>query len=154
MYEGVIGDKNMSDTYNAAAIIGCRIPKSKVFVGKPVRGCDHDLPQPYAISEEKFCNKCGKPLWVTLHEAIPEYDYDQETLCGLRVFGYEDDYDDFIYVSGPGAVSEYNSSYPEPIEKISKGSIEPAAEEIESVLFQHGLWDETQFGIWLIVWCS
>lgn len=141
----------MSPTYHAAAVVGCRIPKSKIFLKERFRGCEHGLPQPCDSGKEEFCAQCGKLLWVTLHKAIPEYNTDMGTLCTFRVFDIE--WEDFITVAAPGEVSEtdFDSYTLANRLDIPTSSV---AKRMERSLGQFGLWDETTFGIWAVLWVS
>lgn len=141
----------MSTTYHAAAVIGCRIPKSKLFLEEEIRGCEHELPKKYDSDETQFCAQCGKLLWVTLHKTIPEYNPGMKTLCTFRVFDIE--WEDFITVAAPGEVSEtdFNSYSLANRLGIPAPSV---AERMERSLGELGLWDETTFGIWAVLWTS
>ncbi|KKN99069.1 hypothetical protein LCGC14_0143160 [marine sediment metagenome] len=140
----------MSTTYHAAAVVGCRIPKSKIFLTEKVRECEHNIPES-RIKDDEFCAKCGKPLWVTLHKTIPEYNRDMNTLCTFRVFDIE--WEDFITVAGPGAVSEVANDCEKPSQLIHLPASD-VRKRMERGLEKIGLWDDNEFGIWAILWGS
>lgn len=45
----------MGVTYNAAAVIGCKVPKSKIWVNKKTRSYQHVI-----HGHVNFCSECGK----------------------------------------------------------------------------------------------
>lgn len=141
----------MPPVYKAAAVVGCKIDRSKLFLTEDVRGCEHDLPQPWATSEAKFYGQCAKPLWVTIHKPILKYNPNKETLCGLRVF--ENNFGDDVVV-GDIYVEDSSDLMLQP-EMIAVHLVNDVVRnKIKGKLEPLNLWDEEQLGIWLITWAE
>lgn len=135
----------MSTTYHAAAILGCRIDESKIFFKKEIRTCDH----PLSDNNPKFCSECGKSVFLMVDTAIDEYDYSDQTLSGLRVFGnYVSDQVIIAVDSSIVDSEEWISTRIDPDHTIGSHSY------LKEVLEPLGLWDEKQFGIWCMMWAN
>lgn len=137
----------MSTTYHAATIVGCKIDRSKIFFNQKVRQCEHLVPE--IIRDIKFCPKCGKEMWIKKEVSIPEYDEDKEALCGFRTFFSDED--DCVFVAGEYIETD-NNIYT-PIEMLSTDTYE-IRKRLKTALEPFDLWDERQFGIWLVTWYS
>ena len=138
----------MSTTHHAAAIIGCKIDKSKVMFEKSVRSCEHTA----LTHPAKFCPECGKKLWGVDTTSIIEYNRSDNELCGFRVF--DNEYDDYILVVGRSVEIDtdcYNTSAKL---DIVNDDISFDRKVLESSLKPVGLWDEKEFGIWVCMWIS
>lgn len=141
----------MSTEYNAAAIVGCKIDKSKVFFTEEVRSCKHPIP----MENAKFCPECGKNVFLKHNRAIPQYDWDEEstsgfsTICGFTVFNYE--CNDFLIVAGKFTKTDFYSEEPE---MLDISTINDVLLKLKLALEPCGLWDEKQFGIHVFQWCS
>lgn len=135
----------MSTTYNAAAIVGCKIDKSKVFFIEQVRSCKH----PISIENAKFCPECGEEVFVEQDGAIPQYDQDEKTICGFRAFYNE--YNDFIIVASEFAEIDFYSEEPK---MIDVDTVNGAQLRLKLALEPYNLWDKKQFGIHVFQWCS
>ena len=138
----------MSTTYHAAAVIGCRIERSQLFCTEQKRGCGHDLPQPWATSEAKFCDQCGNQLWIGLQTAIPEYDQGKGTVCGFRLI--DNHWDDYVYVVGEISTTNTDGAL---TTKLTPDLIH-IQDCFELELSGTDLWDEDEFGIWPFLWYS
>lgn len=141
----------MSVTYHAAAIVGCKIDKSEIFFLRKVRLCEHPLPDEnlqllYPKESTKFCQDCGKKLWKKEEKPIPQYDPDEEILCGLRVFSNK--YDDFVIVAIRFVTTDDN--YPKML--ASRAVDDTMRSSLKIALQPHRLWDDRAFGIWVIMW--
>ncbi len=151
----------MSTTYHAAAIIGCRIDRSRIFLPERVKRCEHP-----SDGNAKFCSRCGQKMWKSVNKPIPQYDINDNTIGGLKVFG--DDYDDHVFVAGSFvSVDQYGGSHhpyaiiDAPVEMLTVGSAAACGESglahtrLRKVLIPLGLWDDgEQFGIWVVMWCT
>jgi DNA-directed RNA polymerase subunit RPC12/RpoP len=144
----------MSTTYHAAAIVGCKIDGSKIFFNKEVRACKHLIPsQTPGLPPEnaKFCSECGKKVWSKVSTSIPQYDEEEETLCGFRVF--YDENDDCVFVAGEYTeIPNELEALPEMLDAGAAG--DTVRRNLKATLKPLGLWDEKQFGIWLVTWYS
>lgn len=137
----------MSTTYHAAAVVGCKINKSKIFFTEKVRGCGHYS----ALAEDKFCPHCGQKAWREERRSILEYDKDEGTICGFRVFNNE--HENYVFVAG--RCTETDQFAYQPAKMLGTSTIHTEVQmKLKSALAPLGLWDYEQFGIWVIVWTS
>ena len=134
----------MSTTHHAAAIVGCRIPLSKLFVTNTIRSCGHPTP----IGNAQFCPDCGKKLWQEVKQPISQYDHDASSLCGYRVFAFTVD-SDYVYISD--LFSEVKNEHYEKPRPITIDQIPPIKIRIRAILGDIGLWNEDEFGIWPVL---
>ena len=142
----------MSTTHHAAAIVGCKIDKSEIFLKEKVRSCEHPLPEGVRFRNyAKFCPDCGKKLWREEQKTIPQYDCYEETLCGFRVFYNE--YDDFVIVASEFTETDNHSLIPLNMINISATNI-IMQRGLKNALKPHGLWNAETFGIWVVLWYS
>ncbi len=137
----------MSTTYHAAAIIGCRIPRSKIFLKKKIRTCEHTLSE----GNPKFCQECGKRIHLTIDSAIDEYNSDNNTIGGLGVFG--NNFSDQVLLAADAAVVDCEEWISDMI-SINPSSHNRLKQKIKSILEPLDLWDEEQFGVWGMIWTS
>ncbi len=144
----------MRTTYHAAAVVGCRVDRSKVFILEDVRLCSHPLPSMETQRlrmDVNFCPICGKKLWSKEYKSIPQYDFVDETICGLRVVSNE--YNDEVYIAAEVAEIDTHLDYDG--KSISPHGIDTTVRErIKAILEPIGLWNEEEFGIWVVMWCS
>jgi hypothetical protein len=138
----------MSTTYHAAAVVGCLVPRSKIFLKKEMRTCDHPIPE----GNPKFCSECGKRVYLMVNTTIEEYDRDSRTLNGLCVF--DNDYSDQILVAAEHAVVDTEEQISSMINIYSSKDMQLLKRGVRLVLKPLGLWDEKQFGVFCIVWTS
>ncbi len=142
----------MGVDYSAKAVIGCRISGSDTKTTKQVRGCKHSIP----TKKVKFCPECGKPAWEEEDVILPFFreavhdDYkDQPKLA--TDFGFFQSTDNEHFVVGYGLiVSDRDGG----IDSMTVPDLEGTKQECKEVLEPLGLWDESQFGLWVICYCS
>ena len=133
-------------TDHAVVVIGCKVDKSQVFMTKDMRVCEHQL----QVEGAKFCSECGKRAWKTTTTAIEEFDDRgcETTLSGLLVF---DDYSsDFILVAGESI--NFDDSSKDNAAMLRTNLVDVAKRRVKAALGPLGLWDDDQFGIWLMTW--
>jgi len=139
----------MSTTYHAIAIVGCKVDKSKLFTTDLVRSCEHPIP----VGGVKFCPECGKRTYKKTKKPIQDYDTDKETVCGKRVFGHYYDTNFVIIAEQCVAVDNYDG----PLAKMLPITVTDTTtweNKLRAVLEPLGLWDDEQFGIWTMLYCS
>jgi hypothetical protein len=139
----------MSDYY-AHAIIGCEVPKKKLFKTEFVKGCPHQN-----ATSANFCPQCGKKAWV--EEKIFLFE-DDNFNAKLNEFGLiiERCTDDSGFVIGlekfcsPQVDINYNGCY----KKAEAVDFTSAREQTMYALDQLGLWNPKAFGLWVVGYCS
>jgi hypothetical protein len=142
----------MSTTYYAVAIVGCKVEKSRVQLEKRSRNyCEHNPSNDECL---EYCPRCGKHLWHIKKVWIPQFDEDEETICGFRVFYNE--YEDYVIIAGDFVATDcdgyaMNGSMLT-VDTNVTGIIAPFAEsrqKLRAAIEPIGLWDDgKQFGIW------
>lgn len=136
----------MRVTHHAAVIVGCRVDKSEIFFEEEVRSCEHRILEGNA----KFCPYCGKELWIQIDKSIPQYNENEKTLCGFRVF--HNKYDDFVFVAGE--FTEIDNYSDTPLEMLDAAACVVVQRKLKFALRPLHLWNEKQFGIWVVMWRS
>lgn len=126
----------------AWAVIGVPLRKQQLLLKKEVLGCSCN-----PDSENKFCPVCGKPAKKTVeepvfkgkHGGLPEYDEELAPDVVLR----RPDSEAADYYLGVHFVAQarYFAGIPDftGIKEKIKGLLEPC-----------GLWDEEDFGLWVV----
>jgi len=140
----------MSTTYTAYTVVGIRIAEEDLEIKKELiktRGCSHDIPDP----DTKFCSECGKPIWIEKqksHELIEPGD----ELFGVFNIAWDTDYD-HAFIGELRKVGPYDddsnkkfNGFPSNFEDLKK--------ELKKALDKHGLWNEDNFGVWTVLYCS
>jgi hypothetical protein len=140
------------------AVIGCILDRSKIAVKQEkVKTFKHDYPED---GETKFDPKTGIPLWKTIE--YPEYIFDAYDCEGrakvIKLNGLN------IFISGGGNTPEVigigtgRKTYSNGGEAYD---FRPLVEDLDSikkrikdVLEPIGMWDETSFGLYSILYCS
>lgn len=136
----------MSTTHHAAAIVGCLIPRSKLFSKKKVRTCGHPLPE----GNPQYCQDCGKRIYLMVDIAIEGYDVDSATINGLKVF--DSGYSNYVCVATAFAevdTEDWISSILDTVHVLAGSRA-----HFKQVLEPLGLWTEKHFGIWCVMWTS
>jgi hypothetical protein len=129
----------MGVEWNANTVVGCEVPRDKLYKTSVVSGCRH-ANAPGA----KFCSQCGAKAWIEQEEPIDRYDRDRGKLGTLSVCGTTDGERMFV-----GIVSE---SCDQGRSQAKKMPIYLDAEVIvRQQLDPLGLWDPTTFGIWCVM---
>jgi len=139
----------------AVAVIGVKcspgVIKSALFKLGQERGCKHELPDGM-----NFCPECGAASYVTVSNAIDEYEDgegDGDKLYGYELVhrgeGYYDDPEYIAYVTS-GCVSARQSK------SINLGELNLIDIEIEmkEKLEPLGLWDRKRFGLHVLLYES
>lgn len=135
--------------------IGLKVPKEKVIVEvEECRNLCSCVPQtPDNYPETKYCPKCGQLVRRLVKSDkllfdIPEDYYNEESrIKGWEVKHDTDAYNFYICIFTSGLVERYKISS---IPVITTETIAKFKADMESV----GLWDEEQFGLWTVTYCS
>lgn len=135
----------MGTTYKAVTVVGCKIPKSRLFEIKVIRGCEHQIPESLKI-DAQFCPQCGKKLWIETTCVDPQYDEAQGTLCGFRVFSNH--WDDFVIVAGRGAYVEADLHSGPNVLNVYTPNV---SKDMERRMSEYGFWCDEMFGIWSLL---
>ena len=120
------------------------------------RGCSHSVPE-----NDKFCSECGRPNWVEDVPDLSVYEVMDDIFKGSlgEEFGYRytTDQEEYVVVVERFCSSQLDLNYGPTLNCISI----PSDEEVKIIkaklmelLEPLGLWDENQFGIWNIGYCS
>ncbi len=141
----------MSTTYHAHAIVGLRLPYSALLVKEMVRSCGHV--HPGKTSDAPYCSHCGKEMWTEETRFREEFDAWDQRLGGIRVLISQ--YNDFVFVCGMHCGTKLDGdedgfkrfNHTEAREKLIK-------ERIKIAMSNLGLWDENEFGKWLVLTTS
>lgn len=140
------GVNKMSVDHYAVMALGCRIDASKLMFSKRVYApsCHHNI----HTASDNFCSECGAKVSVNVSVFHNEYNECTDALRGLPVFWYDDDEwaviaSEYITTEMSQKMLSFNTiSHPESAQKL-KSALEPL-----------NMWNEEQFGIWLITGCS
>jgi len=141
----------MSTTYHAHAIVGLRIPISALITKEKVRGCEHV--HPGKTADAPFCSTCGKKMWEEETDYRKEYDPCEETLGGIGVVISQ--YRDFVFVCGMHCETKLDGDE-NGFKRFNHTSVreELVRERIKTAMSSLGLWDEKEFGKWVVMTAS
>ena len=116
------------------------------------RGCEH------RVTKAKHCSKCGKPMWVEgMKRLIDIPNLDEDSFFG----GLIGDFDlerpnsemDALFV-GRKFDGRKNGSYDYPTEfkvDLPQRKVSEIKKALREFLEPYGLWDEKQFGFWVLL---
>jgi len=135
----------MSVNYYAYAVIGCGVPMDDLYKERQIPHVGHHVP-----SGAKFCPTCGKPAEITIREPI--FNEDSDTLGGFTVWwGTDRKY----AVIGDGASTGSSNGGEEVIySNVDWDRIGDLKAQLKEMLSAFGLWDESKFGLYAILYCS
>jgi hypothetical protein len=150
-------ENKMGADWYSMTCIGLKVPKGKVIEEvdeyRNLCGC---VPQvdPDVYPEAKFCPNCGRLIRRSVTIDKPLYDAfagdyynDVVELSSWTVKHDTDAYNFYICIYTSGLVERYKRS---DIPNISEEVLDKFKADMESL----GLWDEEQFGLWTITYCS
>ncbi len=141
----------MSVFVRCYAAVGVKIDKNKLYKSRAVRGCVHSLP--WTITG-KHCAQCGKLLWVGEDVLIDGYDEVKETLCGFKVLlanGGSRSNDAIICNQLIEAGDPLEGGWVTAVLPLAMTAINGhVMSNMQVVLEPLGLWDPSQYGIWVI----
>ena len=137
----------MGADYYSYAVIGVKIDPEKLTKVTQVRGCDCDTDL-----TGKFCSNCGAEIFVEEEENIPEYDEDKETLYDHKII-FRTDNETAIVAVIFAKDKDYNKDNNHSFEQIPD-NIKELKEELKNTLSPLGFWDEKEFGLWSVLYCS
>lgn len=136
-------------SFKATAILGCRLFPGKVWKMVSRKTCEHDNPD-----QEKYCPVCGKIATVT-EEVAPDVILAMlsgEVVKGLRIaspVGSQAIGRDEMYC-GQGC-SAHNVAPWALGAKFRTEDFDRVREQCRAFLDPLGLWEEEEFGVWLVV---
>lgn len=141
----------MSTIYHAHMIVGLRLPFSVLINKEMVRSCEHV--HPGKTGDAPFCSQCGQKMWVEKGTYRKEFNPVVETLGGIGTIISK--YHDFVFVCG--MYTEISHDEEGPCVKrfhYTEAREELVKERIKTAMSNLGLWDESEFGQWLVMTCS
>ncbi len=134
----------MSVTYRAKAFIGCKVTRDRLFHTVKARGCDHA-----PLHSTLYCPHCGKLMWVDKKVPISQWD-EEDDLSGLTlVHGMGDE----LYACVRYVVAE-DSGIADKLMPLHEDSVAMTKRMLQVKLEPLGLWDESTFGLWSVLYCS
>lgn len=145
----------MSVSYSSYAVIGVKIDPKKLVITEKVRNCSCEVKN---IEKKKFCSSCGKKVFVEEDTYIPQYDDDAHkkdfpfyySLCGFPLIYNTDNIDAFVAFICCEC-DDYNDN---PFSDLSNINIEEVKTKMREKLEPMGLWNEENFGLWAVQYCS
>lgn len=141
----------MSTSCDAKAMIGVLIEISRLAETKRVRGCEHET----TSITSNYCQSCGKPIWVKKEIMIDGYEdynnafYGDGILHGLRVVYCQDEYT--VIVAAICTERACARKGMQQMLEIDDDDILKARELLRSKLEPIGFWDESKFGLWVVM---
>ena len=129
----------MGVDYYSYAFIGQKLNKNKLYQETIVAGCNHQNPD-----TANFCSVCGKRAVI-----------DFESLKGISAIESTDNTEIFLALnhhqvkSGSSRGGE-NLAF----RTLDSKAVEEAKTVLKELLEPYGLWDEKQFGLWTVLYCS
>jgi hypothetical protein len=145
----------MSANYKACAIIGVRIEKKKLYRTITVPGCSC-LP----VHGAKFCPECGKPALKSIEEPMVGFDptgedsKDFEPRFFGKTFVTEGTNSEYIYVGYFVDSESSQTSSRAAMAAVDYSTVSESRKALMALLAPHGLWDESAFGMWAVLYCS
>lgn len=135
----------MSVSYSAYALIGVRVPVARFYHQVPIRSCAHEFDSAY-----HYCPICGKP--ASQYARVPMLDTSHEALQGLHVIAPTpiSGEPQYVYIADQYAQTDWNESagqMPLP----TGAEVLAAYAKMRAVLEPVGLWDGTQFRLWVVL---
>lgn len=152
----------MSCSSYGYVIIGCKIDEKKLNLAiekirdnskKETTGCSHDVPE-----QNKFCPECGAPKKIITMNGLLSVREFLDNINGLFVVASTDEEDFFgtidrKYIVRTGDINESGGGYRE-LKIPSVLEVNDISSKLEQILSPYGLWDENNFKIWLVGYCS
>ncbi len=148
----------MGVSVSVYGILGVRIPdRDRLYSSRRTRGCSHALPY---YGAGKFCPTCGKPVWEGEDVPVDGYDDGRETgseptLGGLDVLSTSSENQ-----SREAFVCSLQLQLGDPMyggwvsglaaDRAELADVAGAAKELRELLEPLGLWDEKEFGFWVV----
>ncbi len=138
----------MGADFSAYTIIGISIDKERLFEpSKIVRAYDHN----YFETDGEYCPRTGKKLWKIVQDSIPEWDGDEE-LGEYKVHRSTNGYD---YIIGVVAADDTYSNGGNSVDFTRlPDNLAELKQDLKNYLEPLGMWDETNFGLYSILYCS
>lgn len=141
----------MSTTYHAHVIVGFRLPFSAIMTTKKRRSCCHS--HTGKAADAPYCSQCGKEMWVEETSYRKEFNPGATTLGGIGIVRSQ--YDDFVFVCGMHCETKLDGDNDGCKRFHHTGALEELVKErIKTAMSNLGLWDEREFGTWLVMTCS
>lgn len=141
----------MGVNYSCSAAIGCRVPREKLYRPGKIRCCSH--PE----VEAAFCPQCGRKMWqngTMPHEGWKEVKGETVSFKGFP-FAYNTDQKDIIIcVKGGMAKPSWRDRDSELKRVDIPDDMLAKIQELKKALEAEGMWDEKEFGLWAILYCS
>tara|TARA_Y100000034_G_scaffold37672_2_gene46322 strand:- start:2476 stop:2889 length:414 start_codon:yes stop_codon:yes gene_type:complete len=136
----------MSAVWHSYAVIGILIDKDKLYKeAKTVKAFAHNHPRTM-----KFCPDTGKELWKEVREPIPEWD-ESETLGSFKVHTSTDSHDHVVGIIAADEAEMRGSGVD--FTKLPD-NLADEKYKLKELLEPLGLWDESKFGLYSILYCS
>lgn len=139
----------MGASWSSYTFVGVRLDVSKLYVEveKEVPGCEHANPE-----TAKFCSTCGKPARV---KKVVE-SADLERLPGVEVvYGTYDErgrqHRQVFVARKKDLTCADDRDY---FKRLDVTDGVEAKAFLQQLLEPYGLWDEKEFGIWNVLYCS
>jgi len=138
----------MGVSYSAYTVVGIRVKEHQLYKEKRIRECKHPF-----VEDARFCPVCGKSMFSVEYESIAGYDEGSVEFLGFDVYGGTLNEDDSIGTDifiGVGCLvdDEYE---PKKFDLLNE---EEVRNELKKKLEPLGLWNEKDFGIWTVLYCS
>ncbi len=139
----------MGADWSAKTVLGVKVPEQKLYTTVRVPGCAHPKGE-----KDACCPHCGAKAWKELREPISGYDPDKLTLGAFAVVkGTHSEHGATeTFIAFRSLEAEENKQVL--LLRLDDELIAKAKSALRTDLESHGLWDESQFGIWCILYCS
>lgn len=146
----------MGADYYSMTVIGLKVPKDNIMneIELLINRCSCNPQTPNSNTSIKYCQHCGnllnksikveKPLFDEFNE---DYLNEENTICSWPITYDTDAHNFYVCIYNSGHVEREKRSN---IPCLSERIISKFKTDMKSV----NLWDEEQFGLWTITYCS
>ena len=136
----------MGVDYYAYAFIGQKINKQKMNKDVLTAGCNHQNP-----GTANFCSVCGKRAFTVTQQPVIDF----ESLKGISAIESTDNEEIFLALNHHQVKSGTSRGGENLAFRIlDSKAVEEAKTVLKELLEPYGLWDEKQFGLWTVLYCS
>jgi hypothetical protein len=140
----------MGVDYSAVALIGVRVDLDNLMPKKKVKAFPHDYPE-----ETMFCPKTGRKLWDVERVPVDGYDEGKDLFHGFRVHAgtnWSDGTHEMFIAFESVRVKDDDGTAIRHLTGVN--CISEMSKCMQSVLEPLGMWDENEFGLWVVLVCS
>jgi hypothetical protein len=139
----------MGADYYSKSFIGQKVDEEKLRIPVVKAGCSHKNGP-----KVKFCPECGNKAWITVNESEIDLE-DLAEKSGLELI-YSTNSDETFLAFPEHYAKSGSSNCGEELDfkPLSDNAVKDAKDALKTILEPLKLWNEADFGLWTILYCS